>query len=91
MTEKKSALFIEGNRSGYSPDQCEHRTMTIAELIDALQEMGDAYGMDANVFLRNDRGYTYGSIGWDDLSIAKYDEHRVYDWDDEDEDDEGEW
>ena len=83
-TEKRPAIFIEGNREAYGPDRIEDNTMTVADLIDALTEMGEAYGMDAKVFLRNDGGYTYGSIGWDDLSAARYDaDGSTYDWDGE--------
>jgi len=75
---KRNAIFIEGNRNGYGPDQVEHRTLTVAELIDMLTELGDAYGMDAKVFLRNDNGYTYGSIGYDDAQFGQYDDDRVW-------------
>ena len=54
-------LFIEGNRNGYSPKQCGE-TMTVSELITYLEQYED----DTRVYLRNDRGYTYGSINvWD--------------------------
>lgn len=53
----KKALFINGNRDGYSPDQCG-RTLTVGELIELLQDMDE----DRPVYLRNDKGYTYGSI-----------------------------
>lgn len=56
-------LFIEGNRNGYSPEQCG-RTMTVCELIEYLEQFdGDTY-----VYMRNDRGYTYGSIQESDFS-----------------------
>ncbi|MBR2683765.1 MAG: hypothetical protein IKE22_10940 [Atopobiaceae bacterium] len=48
--------------------------MTVAEMIDCLTEMGEAYGMETKVFLRNDCGYTYGSIDWDDFSEGGYDD-----------------
>lgn len=51
------ALFIEGNRDGYSPEQCG-RTMTVGELINLLS----LYDEDRPVYLRNDNGYTYGHI-----------------------------
>lgn len=88
--EKMVAVFIEGNRTGYGPEQVEDRTMTVEELIDALTEMGEAYGMDAKVFLRNDRGYTYGEVNWGGINYATYDDHRVY-WDGEDYEDGEEW
>lgn len=50
-------LFIEGRRNGYDTEQCG-RTMTAGQLIEFLQQFDE----DAEVFLRNDGGYTYGSI-----------------------------
>ena len=52
-----NALFIEGRRNGYDPEQCG-RTMTVGELIAYLEYFDE----DALVYLRNDYGYTYGSI-----------------------------
>ena len=49
-------IFIEGRRN--SPDQCG-RTMTVRELIDYLENNFDD---DQEVFLDNDRGYTFGNI-----------------------------
>ena len=52
-------VFIEGRRSGYSPDEASTgATMTVRELIERLQELDE----DAKVFLCNDNGYTYGNI-----------------------------
>ena len=56
----KRALFIEGRRDGYSPDQCG-KTMTVGELIEYLQNSCDE---DDPVYLKNDNGYTYGRITW---------------------------
>ena len=50
-------LFIDGRREGYAPDQCRE-TMTVQELIDYLAE----FDPDEKVYLRNDNGYTYGSV-----------------------------
>lgn len=50
-------LFIEGRREGYAPEQI-YRTCTVGELINFLSD----YDEDTPVFLKNDRGYTYGSI-----------------------------
>ena len=50
-------LFINANRAGYSPDQVR-RTMTVAELIAALEE----FDPDSPVYLKHDGGYTYGGI-----------------------------
>ena len=51
------ALFIEGRRNGYAPEQCG-RTMTVGELIEWLEQFEE----DTPVYIDNDRGYTYGSI-----------------------------
>lgn len=56
-------LFIEGKRNGYSVDQCG-RTLTVGELIELLSE----YDESTPVYLRNDNGYTYGSITECDIS-----------------------
>ena len=55
-------LFINANRTGYAPDQISH-TMTVAELISALEELPE----DTPVYLKHDNGYTYGGITWQDL------------------------
>ena len=75
----RKALFISGNRSGYSPAQIEHQTMTVGELIAMLED----FDPDSLVFLSNDNGYTYGHIGDYDMQEAQYDDHRVYYEDDE--------
>lgn len=53
------ALYIEGRRNGYGPDQCG-KTMTVGELIAFLQELD--YDEDTPIYLKNDNGYTYGNI-----------------------------
>lgn len=75
-TEKRNrkALFINGNRSGYSPSQIENQTMTVGELMAMLED----FDPDSLVFLSNDSGYTYGHIGQYDMQEAQYDDHRVY-------------
>lgn len=50
-------VFIDGRREGYEPEQCQP-TMTVGELINWLEQ----YDEDAEVYLCNDNGYTYGSI-----------------------------
>lgn len=50
-------LYIEGRRDGYSTDQIS-RTMTVAELMNFLEQFDE----DAEIYLRNDNGYTYGSV-----------------------------
>ena len=67
MMENKKALFINGNRNGYGTDQCG-RTMTVGELIAWLEQFDE----DRPVYLRNDNGYTYGSIEEQDF-IAEED------------------
>lgn len=56
-------LFIEGRRDGYSPEQCSE-TLTVGEMIEILSQ----YDEDMEIYLRNDRGYTYGSIDEDSFS-----------------------
>lgn len=72
-----SFIGIEGNRDGYSPDQCAE-TCTVRELIDALEYFDN----DMPVYLINDNGYTYGSISARDI-----DEHFVNNDGDLDEED----
>ena len=50
-------LYIEGRRNGYSPEQCG-RTMTVADLIAYLEQFEE----DAEIYISNDNGYTFGSI-----------------------------
>ena len=65
------ALFITANRNGYAPEQCG-RTMTVGELMEYLAEFDE----DAPIYLRNDGGYTYGSINEHDFSEEFYDEEE---------------
>jgi len=60
------ALFIEGKRNGYATEQCG-KTLTVGELIELLQEFDE----DRPVYLRNDNGYTYGSITERDISCEE--------------------
>ena len=56
-------LFIDGKRSGYSPDQCPE-TMTVGQLRYILNEAvkwGDLDD-DTPVYISNDNGYTYGEL-----------------------------
>lgn len=63
-------LFIEGRRNGYSTEQCG-RTMTVGELIALLEQFDE----DAEVYLNNDNGYTFGNI--DENSFEEsYDEEK---------------
>ena len=77
MSEEKSAIFIEAQRTGYSPDQV-NKTATISELIEILEEMAYTYGDDAKVYLAHDRGYTFGGITWESMSGSFYDDEE--DW-----------
>lgn len=61
------ALFIEGRRNGYSPDQCGY-TITVADLMAYLEQFDE----DTPVYLKNDNGYTYGSI--DEMSFEEQDD-----------------
>lgn len=65
----KEAIFINGKRNGYGPEQCG-RTLTVRELIELLSEFDE----DTEVFLSNDGGYTYGSITEADVWPDEYDE-----------------
>ena len=60
------ALYIEGRRNGYGPDQCG-RTLTVGELIAYLSEFDE----DRPVYLRNDGGYTYGNIEEFDINLSE--------------------
>ena len=61
-----NAIYINGNRNGYGPDQCG-RTLTVGELIEIFEQ----YDEDRLIYLRNDNGYTYGSITERDISPAE--------------------
>lgn len=50
-------LFLEGRKNGYGTEQCGE-TMTVGELIEYLEQ----FEKDTPVYLKNDNGYTYGSI-----------------------------
>lgn len=65
-------LYINANRTGYSPDQIRS-TMTVAQLIAALEEFPE----DAKVYLKHDNGYTYGGISWNDLEEDWSDEENL--------------
>ena len=57
----KSVVYLDTKRNGYSPNQCG-KAMTVKELIDLLETCDE----DAEVFFRNDGGYTYGNLTkWD--------------------------
>ena len=64
-----NALYIEGRRSGYAPDDCG-KTLTVGELIEILSDFDE----DRPVYLRNDNGYTYGSVQMDSVTEGEEDE-----------------
>ena len=70
-------LFIDGKRTGYSPEQCGE-TLTAKQLANALLnaiEWGDI-DADSPVYLANDSGYTYGEINeWNSISVGEDYEH----------------
>lgn len=63
-------IFINGNRDCYHPEQMDHGTLTVGELIRSLQ----GFDEDAEVWLRNDGGYTYGSLNSWDMNWGHYDD-----------------
>lgn len=68
-------IFIDGTRSGYTPEQCDN-TMTIDELICQLEGLKEQCGGDTSVYLYNDNGYTYGHINADTMAIGEYSEGK---------------
>lgn len=61
-----NALFIEGKRNMYGIDKYS-TTLTVGELIEILS----GYDDDTPVYLRNDNGYTYGSLTERDINTAE--------------------
>ena len=59
-------IYIEGKRKGYGIDQCG-QTLTVGELIEILEQ----FDYDRPIYLRNDNGYTYGSITERDIEDAE--------------------
>ena len=68
-------LFIEGRREGYSVEQID-RTMTVGDLIAFLEN----YDEDTEIYLKNDNGYTYGSI-----TGSSFEEDYYEDYDEDEE------
>lgn len=62
-------LMIDGRREGYAPNQCK-RTMTVGELKEYLEYCDD----DMPVLLKNDGGYTYGTITDSSFDEEYYDD-----------------
>lgn len=71
--EKFKGLFIEGTKSGYTPEQCDE-TFTIDNLIEKLNKLKKEYGGDIPVYMYSDNGYTYGHINEDTINIGDYSE-----------------
>ena len=65
----KQVLYIDAEREGYGIDQIRN-TMTVGELIAYL----DQFDEDTQVYLRHDRGYTYGGITWNSFEDGEHDE-----------------
>ena len=63
-------LILQTSRAGYTAEQAEwdEHAMTVQELIDTLEE----YDPDLKVYFSNDRGYTYGSVTEDCVSVETY-------------------
>ena len=72
------ALIINADREGYGIDQIK-RTMTVGELIEALEQ----YDEDTPVYLGHDRTdygwYTYGGIKWQDFNEEEEEEEEEED------------
>ena len=64
-------LMIEGRREGYAPNQCK-RTMTVGDLKVAIEYLDD----DTPVMLKNDNGYTYGTITESSFEEEDYDDEE---------------
>lgn len=62
----KQVLYIDAHREGYGIDQIRE-TMTVGELIGYLEQFDE----DTPIYLRHDRGYTYGGINWNSFEDAE--------------------
>lgn len=67
-------VTISATREGYDTRQVVRHTMSIAELIDVMQEFADAYGEDVPVVISNDGGYTYGPIRYESVDVEGVEE-----------------
>ena len=88
MAKRLEVLTIDGRRTGYTIEQVYDMTMTVGQLIEALQD----YDEDMPVLLNNDNGYTYGEITWSSFQVEEEeldeDEDEELEDDEEDEEDE---
>ena len=69
--KRKMTLFINTKKQGYSPDQCG-KTLTVGELIELLE----GFDPESKIFLKNDNGYTFGSIRDSDIEEEWEDEEE---------------
>lgn len=69
--DMKEVIFINTNRSGYSVDQI-YSTLTVEELINLLSE----FDPESKVYLRNDNGYTFGSVSYEDIFSEEVEENE---------------
>lgn len=69
------AMFIDAERSGYTPDQV-YTTMTVGELAELFSRLARQEGDDMRVYLRHDDGYTYGGITGDCIEIEEVEEEE---------------
>ena len=76
----KQVLYINAEREGYAIDQIRN-TMTVGELICYLEQFDE----DTPVYLKHDRGYTFGAI-----KESRFEDEEVEGDDDEETDDESE-
>lgn len=63
-----TCVFIEGRSDSYGANYLVDRTVTVEELIDVLE----GFDKDLKVFIRNDRGYTFGLVDSDTVSLGAY-------------------
>ena len=55
-------IFIDAVSTGYTPNQVGD-TLTVGELMDVLE----GYNTDEKIYLRFDRGYTFGKLTYDKI------------------------
>ena len=72
-------IFIEGSRSGYTPEQCGE-TITVNELIEFLENNFEG---NLPIYLYNDNGYTYGEISEKTIHLGEYTEGSGVEFDED--------
>ena len=65
---KKNILMINAERESYEIEQVRE-TMTVGELIAYLEDFDE----DTEVYLKHDKGYTYGGITYNSFEDAMID------------------